>query len=584
MDEKNEHNRPGRQSITSMLGALLLILAVSAALWYFPNYYMWEQIPYYRHASVNGAWDVTGLDFERGFAFLHGEGGGIEHAPGVLLTPTEFDTYEGEIIGDRGVSRSLRVVTARLRITVPEQRTYMLVTKSNDYNERTWINGELRREVGRPSLNPAESAYGFTYSLFEARPDENGIIEIVKQTSNYVHKDTGTLGATFIGFAPIMTRFYAMAEFFPSITVGVLLCLFIIHIILFLLFRSYRPNLWFALFCLVWMVRCGLTGGKPFWILFPGLNWELTYRLGCVSIALTGLLILLFFHAQFPGLVQKRVLQGLLAGYAGFILYYLIADTNIVSRAKAGAEVLAVATAVYLLVRGAVVLPRQLQGRSMHPEQRITLFGVGLMALALFHDALYYGGFHRVMRDIFGITWMFHYEMGEIAIMAFVLLEMVGMFCGTLRQVSEARQDAQLAWQSAEVARKSEKLALLRAESAEQDLALRERIMTDIPDDSLITCGPLILNLAASQAFLQDEDLLLAPKEFAALLYLIRHEGEEVQREVFYKAVWQQPMPPKDRALTSAISRLRSKIEGSGYRILAVRGKGYRFEKAEETA
>ena len=88
----------------------------------------------------------------------------------------------------------------------------------------------------------------------------------------------------------------------------------------------------------------------------------------------------------------------------------------------------------------------------------------------------------------------------------------------------------------------------------------------------------------AAQAFLGDEDLLLSPKEFAILLYLIRHEDEVVSREAIYESVWQQPLTAKDQALTSGIYRLRSKIGGSGYQIAAVRGKGYRFEKALKTA
>ncbi|BFL14090.1 hypothetical protein K160097B7_33060 [[Clostridium] hylemonae] len=567
-----------------MLAALLLILTVSIVLWYFPNHFMNEQVPYYRLPSQNGAWDVTSFDFDAGTAFLTAEVGGIEHAPGVLLTPEEFDSYTGEIIRDKGVDRSLRVVTARLRIKVPEHRTYMLMTKSNDYNERTYIGGELRREVGNPSLDPETSAYGFAYSLFEARPDENGVIEIVKQTSNYVHKETGTLGGTYIGTAPLMTRFYNMTTLFPSITAGVLLCLFVVHIILFLLLRDYWPNLWFSLFCLMWMIRGGLANARPFWLLFPGIDWELTYRLGCVSIALTGVLILMFFRAQFPGVVQKGALYALLAGQAGFIVYYLLADTNIVSRAKVGAEVLAVATGVYLVARGIMVLPKKMRRGEVYFEQWITLFGVGLVALAMLHDALYYGGFHQTIREAFGITWMFYYEIGEVAILAFVLLEMVAMFCGTLRQVTEARRDADIALETAELARKNEKLALLHAENLQKDLELREQITANIPTESLITCGPFILNTHAAQAFLGDEDLLLSPKEFAILLYLIRHEDEVVSREAIYESVWQQPLTAKDQALTSGIYRLRSKIGGSGYQIAAVRGKGYRFEKALKTA
>ena len=50
-------------------------------------------------------------------------------------------------------------------------------------------------------------------------------------------------------------------------------------------------------------------------------------------------------------------------------------------------------------------------------------------------------------------------------------------------------------------------------------------------------------------------------------------------RDELYQAVWKQPMKGDNQAVKSAISRLRKKIDGSGYDVNSYRGKGYRFEK-----
>lgn len=125
----------------------------------------------------------------------------------------------------------------------------------------------------------------------------------------------------------------------------------------------------------------------------------------------------------------------------------------------------------------------------------------------------------------------------------------------------------------------SAQLYQMRAEHAEQELELHKQLVSQIPEEHLVVCGPFTLNAMSGQAFLENEDLLLAPKEFSVLLHLIGHENETVNRESMYEAVWRQKLSDKDRALISCVSRLRRKIEGSGYRITSMRGQGYRLEK-----
>ena len=126
--------------------------------------------------------------------------------------------------------------------------------------------------------------------------------------------------------------------------------------------------------------------------------------------------------------------------------------------------------------------------------------------------------------------------------------------------------------------------SLLRAQSAEQDLELHKQIIADIPAENLVTYGTLTLNTEKSQAFLNDIDLQLSPKEFALLLHLIRRDGEPIGREELYQEVWNQPFVSTDRAFDSALHRLRQKIEESGYLIRNTHGKGYWIEMEENTS
>lgn len=96
---------------------------------------------------------------------------------------------------------------------------------------------------------------------------------------------------------------------------------------------------------------------------------------------------------------------------------------------------------------------------------------------------------------------------------------------------------------------------------------------------AVITIGELTMNTITRRTMVSGEDILLTPKEFAILLYLVQNAGEEVQAEQLYEAAWGQPMVEDANAVRVAVSRLREKIQPSGIHIETVRGMGYRLEK-----
>lgn len=94
-----------------------------------------------------------------------------------------------------------------------------------------------------------------------------------------------------------------------------------------------------------------------------------------------------------------------------------------------------------------------------------------------------------------------------------------------------------------------------------------------------ITKGALTFNLTAMAAYLNGEDMLLTQKEFAVLLLLAQNEGRNLGAEYIYEKVWRQEMGEDNSAIKTAVSRLRKKLEHSGYRIMVERGYGYCFEE-----
>ena len=95
-----------------------------------------------------------------------------------------------------------------------------------------------------------------------------------------------------------------------------------------------------------------------------------------------------------------------------------------------------------------------------------------------------------------------------------------------------------------------------------------------------VTRGTLSLNVVSGAAYCGGVDLLLTKKEFACLMIFTQNENRTVGAEYLYEKVWGQDMNDDTNTVKTTVSRLRKKIENSGFTI--VYGKemdGYCFEE-----
>jgi DNA-binding response OmpR family regulator len=95
----------------------------------------------------------------------------------------------------------------------------------------------------------------------------------------------------------------------------------------------------------------------------------------------------------------------------------------------------------------------------------------------------------------------------------------------------------------------------------------------------MIVKGRLELDIAADVVKLDGIDLLLAQKEFALLRIFVQNEDRFLNADFLYEKVWNSSRPDNSSALKNAMSRLRTKLDGSGWRIKWSRREGYCFEK-----
>jgi two-component system, OmpR family, response regulator len=94
-----------------------------------------------------------------------------------------------------------------------------------------------------------------------------------------------------------------------------------------------------------------------------------------------------------------------------------------------------------------------------------------------------------------------------------------------------------------------------------------------------IAHGPLHLDTVARRAFLRNEPLELAAREWAVLEVLLAKVEKIVSKEAIIQAVagWGDDLSPN--AIEVYVSRLRSKLEPAGIKIRTVRGFGYMLEE-----
>ena len=93
--------------------------------------------------------------------------------------------------------------------------------------------------------------------------------------------------------------------------------------------------------------------------------------------------------------------------------------------------------------------------------------------------------------------------------------------------------------------------------------------------------GNLTLDLTRREVLLDDQPLSLKPKEFDLLLFLTRHRGQVLSRELILERVWGWEFSGGSRTVDVHVRWLREKIEPDPAlpkRIVTVRGAGYRFE------
>ena len=100
-------------------------------------------------------------------------------------------------------------------------------------------------------------------------------------------------------------------------------------------------------------------------------------------------------------------------------------------------------------------------------------------------------------------------------------------------------------------------------------------------ESALLEFDNLRIDPERHEVFLDGQPLKLKPKEYELLVFLARHRGIALSRDLILERVWGWSYDGNSRTVDVHIRWLREKIEANPThpsRIVTVRGIGYRFE------
>ncbi len=119
-----------------------------------------------------------------------------------------------------------------------------------------------------------------------------------------------------------------------------------------------------------------------------------------------------------------------------------------------------------------------------------------------------------------------------------------------------------------------------------EELLARVRALArrrDQTSSTMLSHGDVRVDLATQRAERAGKRLDLTAKEYALLVFFLRHPNEVLTRTRIYEQVWDERYDGLSNTLEVHVMELRRRLEANGPRLIhTLRNRGYRFGAAEE--
>ena len=119
-----------------------------------------------------------------------------------------------------------------------------------------------------------------------------------------------------------------------------------------------------------------------------------------------------------------------------------------------------------------------------------------------------------------------------------------------------------------------------------EELSARLRAITrrgtTTTDDQRLVVGDLVLDLRAHEVTRAGDQIVLSPREYMLLEYLMRNPGQALTRTMILERVWDYSFDSVANVVDASIRRLRRAIDdGREHQLIhTVRGVGYKIKES----
>ncbi len=109
------------------------------------------------------------------------------------------------------------------------------------------------------------------------------------------------------------------------------------------------------------------------------------------------------------------------------------------------------------------------------------------------------------------------------------------------------------------------------------------RRRTNIAQSSVLSIGEIVLDLHRRKVLVNNQEILLQPKELILLEYLLRNKGRVISKTMIMEYVWDYNFDPQTNVVEAKISKLRSKLAEATEKnyIHTLKGLGYVCEEKD---
>lgn len=202
-------------------------------------------------------------------------------------------------------------------------------------------------------------------------------IEIIIQVSNFMSHQGGIIQNITMGEANTIYTINNRVEIIQYFMLGIVLIIGLYYLLIYLLRKQEKANLYFSLMCLFFSIRTLFVGSMLFIQWFPDFNWELAIKIEYLAWTLGILAFMAFLYHLYPDKVNKRVVKLVSQIGLGFALLIIILPTIYSSSISIILQMLVLAAAIYTLVL--LLQPVLFKNK----DTKLLIVGVLLMAAAV---------------------------------------------------------------------------------------------------------------------------------------------------------------------------------------------------------